>query len=399
VEKTNRYLTAIAAAKLAWDSGAGPVGGREFARQTVNATQNENARWNTPEWVRGRKGALFPFMKYIMNTVGRFAFFNDPAALRWWIAMVAAAGVTGVPFAEDVLELLDGILTQAKQRLGLKDPFVDLSADLHKMFATIGTDPEVVMHGAARDSFGASYYADKAGLPYPSFDISGAMGFGNILPGTRTVRDALQGRQMTGAEFAGSFMAESGATAANIFSAIGGMVGDDPDTWKRAETGMPKAFSNFSKALRASKQGGLYSKDGRPLMEVDSQDPVHRAELYGMAFGFPPTRLTESLEVQQWQRRASTYYQTRYRTLLEDINFAAYNGDREAYARAMKAKDAFNRTVPYPRMRISPETLSDSKEAYFKARKERELGRTGDPKTFHLEKSYEGLQGEVRQGN
>ena len=392
VEKTNRYLTSIAAAKLAWDAGNSDYDAMHFARVAVDHTQNENARWNNPEWLRGKKAAFFPFMKYVFNTLNRFAFGNDPAALRWWLVMAAGTGLTGLPFADDLMDLLDATITYGKGQLGYKNPHTEVSADLHNLVGTMGADPELVLHGLARDSFGASYWAETGGLPIPRFDLSGSLGMGNILPGTKTLKAAMQGQEMSGAEFAGKLFEEAGATSSNLISAVGGLVGDDPDTWRQAEVGLPTFLRNASKAFRASANKGIFSKSGDTIAEFDTDDPVKKAELYGLTFSFQPTAISEGMEVEQWKRRAVSYYQIRYRELLKAYDHAVYTKDREAIKRAYQAIETYKRQVPFSELAISGEAMRKSVKAYALSREYAKRNLPTDLKQYRLERSFEGLQ-------
>ncbi|NOJ26550.1 MAG: hypothetical protein DA330_00860 [Nitrososphaera sp.] len=403
VEKLNRNITAIAAAKLAFESSASrdePTGQQSvafsFAKQAVSATQNENARWNNPRFSRGRAGSLFPFMKFVANAVNRFAFGNDPAAFRFWLGLLTLAGLSGFPFVEDLEDILDALLTQYKQRMGMKDPHTELSADMHRLIGALGADPELVMHGITSESFGLGFVADNLGFPFPKIDVSNSIGFGNILPFTKTIKKLGQNKDMTGSEIVGSLLEESGASGSSIVSLIGALAADNPDTWARAEVGLPAAFRNASRTMRAAAREGVFSRAGDKIAAFETHDPVAKVELAAMALSFQSSRVTQGWEKEAWKLQGALYYSTWRNQLLNRRNFAYYTNDREAIARVEKDIRIFQKQVPFPELGLEASSLQESLRKYIEARERAKLGLPRDIKQYRLEQSYEGLQGEGR---
>lgn len=391
IEKTNRVVTGFSAMKLGLDMGMSETEAFAFARKTVEDTQNENARWNNPEFARGKAGAFFPFMRYVTHIVNKFAFGGDPASMYWWLVMASMAGVTGLPFAEDVEEIVSGILTQYRQRMGIKNPHVDLNRSMHELIGSLGADPELVMHGLSRESFGLTELANEFGVPFPGVDLSASLGLGNILPGTQAFKQAMQNKDMTSAELLGALAEESGATASSIMGIVGSMVSDDPSTWARAEAALPAALKNVSKAERIRRQEALYDRQGNIVAEFDSEDPLARMELLGLTFGFKPEKISRGQEELWWKKQIVAYYNTRAVDLINKLNHAKYTKDREGIAAARKAIRIYDNQVPFPILRIGIRAETAYQE-YVKSKTLRRMDIPSSMSTYQLWNSVEGAQ-------
>ena len=112
-EQINRRATFIAAYRMAVENGnANPA---EFATKAVNETQFINNRGNKMQWGRGAVGAtLMTFKSYSINyleLLHRMATQNGKdgkmAAALMLGMLVLMAGAGGLPFAEDLNDLVD----------------------------------------------------------------------------------------------------------------------------------------------------------------------------------------------------------------------------------------------------------------------------------------------------
>src|SRR5690606_5366461 len=68
-EKLNRTITAIAAYNLEYARTKDHRTAYNAARDAVDSTQYENARWNRPRFMRGKLGTVFVFHNYLQNTL------------------------------------------------------------------------------------------------------------------------------------------------------------------------------------------------------------------------------------------------------------------------------------------------------------------------------------------
>ena len=82
-EKLNRHVAAIAAFRLAKADGKSKEQAFGAAREAVEKTQYEYARWARPKFMRGKLGGtVFVFQSYLQNTL-YFALGGDPRSLAY----------------------------------------------------------------------------------------------------------------------------------------------------------------------------------------------------------------------------------------------------------------------------------------------------------------------------
>lgn len=162
-EAFNRRTTFIAAYRIAVaNSHPDPF---DFAAQTVADTQGLYNKGNRPNWARGAVGAtLFTFKQFSISYIEWLKRLPAKQRLRALAILFLAAGLQGLPFAEDIEDIIDavgqwlGYGTNTKQ--WLRQHAADLLGEMGGQF---------VNHGIS------------AFLP---LDISARMGLGNLIPGT-----------------------------------------------------------------------------------------------------------------------------------------------------------------------------------------------------------------------
>ena len=268
-ENFNRRITFISAYRMALaDKTLGDP--YAFAARAVEETQSIYSRGNRPNWARGTGafGALgvaaFTFKQYSIAYVellvrmakagpkGRLA----AAAMLGMMAL--AAGMQGVPFAEDIEDLVDTVAQQLGYRGNTKASIREALIDA---FGTGVAD--AMMYGAS------------AGLP---LDVSGRLGLGHLIPaigiGKLTERDR-RGKQL--AELAGP---------------IGGFYGSLMDAVEAAGAGKgggeviaafaPIAVRNAMIGAQMAERGYYSDTRGRRVTDTDAGDAFIKA------LGFQP---------------------------------------------------------------------------------------------------------------
>ena len=173
-EQFNRRSTFIAAYRTAVEQKiADPAG---FAAKAIAETQGVYNKGNKPAWARGAVGStLFTFKQFSISYVEmihRMALGPNAthesrmAALYAMGVMVLVAGVGGLPGADDLDDVISGLL----QSMGYNfDSKAKRRAFLTELLGTGGQ--RFVEHGLS-------------GLPGVPIDVSGRLGLGNLIPGT-----------------------------------------------------------------------------------------------------------------------------------------------------------------------------------------------------------------------
>jgi hypothetical protein len=264
-EQFNRRSTFIAAYRIAVEKGmANPA---QFAEQAVNDTQFVYTKANRPKWARGAVGSvLFTFKTYSINYVEllhRMATKGGPegkrAALLAIGVLFVMSGMSGLPGSDDLDDLIDGLL----QRLGYN---FQSKAQRQRFFAeTIGLGElgaRVLEHGASA-------------LPGVPIDVSGRLGLGNLIPGTRLfTKKQDYGRDV--AEIAGPV----GDLAQRFFEGGGRLL--TGDVVGAVERVSPMAAQNLIKSAEMFTTGRYKDQRGKKVLDVDGYDAAVKA------IGFQP---------------------------------------------------------------------------------------------------------------
>lgn len=389
VEKYNRAVTALASHQLAMEKGMSHDDAVNSARESVQRTQYEYARWARPELMRGKKGSLFLFKSYLQGTL--FYLYNDPGAWRYLAMLAVVGGLQGLPFAEDLLDLMDTSGTWFKEKLGMKDSKVDLRTELRRDAAEfmqgIGANPDMLFRGISSQSFGLGMLGDALGVPIPNIDLSGSLSMGNIIPGTDIFKK-LSGKA-TPQEFVGQ-MAEdvAGPLGSMGMGIVAPFLRDDPNAWRRWERALPLFMRNASKAMRMAEEGQEETAGGSIIASFDIHDPRDRMELVLQTFGFTPTRVSRGWQQYMAELEATQYWTARKSLLTMDFNYASEQKDREGQADAVSAIKEYNNVVPYPAMKVSMEDLKRSHSAYMTRRIKLSRGQALQADFVQLHKDY-----------
>ena len=152
-EKLNRQVMSMAAYNLARDQGYSERKSVAEAQLAVQKSMYEHAQWNRPEFMRGKKSVFWLFYNYVQQTAF-FATRGDPTALRYWLMLGLMSGVMGLPFAEDLEDLIDYVATKLKRELGSKNPKIQIRMEMRDMLNEMNINPDLVLHGFAQNSFG-----------------------------------------------------------------------------------------------------------------------------------------------------------------------------------------------------------------------------------------------------
>lgn len=411
-EEINRRVTFMAAFRLArrkiangrkWDSLAEWEQEQIYneAREAIDSTMYEYARWNRPAFMRGRASVVFLFYSYVQNTM--YFATRDPGAGRFWLMMLMVAGVQGLPMAEDLLDLLDTLFAQfpeLRNRLGMKERgLTDLRTEMREGLTELaGAEAaDLILHGLGRKyGLGPLHLLELTGLPIPNVDISGSLSLGDVIPGTGLPRAMARGD-----DFDRAFVREgtdiAGAPAGMAMGLLEAVVSNELDAIKRVEKAMPNFLRYPLRAARIVRDEGLTDRTGALTHEVDPSDPQQLAELAALSLGFNPTEYARQSEKSWAVAEHSRFYTTQRQMLIKAYEYAHREGNDELREKAFSEIQKFNARAPDPGLRIGPRTLRQSIQNAAKRRAliEREIG--PDRATRELEGELRSLWPETRR--
>lgn len=365
-EKLNRETVFLAARELAKQRGLKGEAVYRAAREAVQTTMFEYAKWNRPEFMRGKKSVFFLFWNY-MQHLAYLAYGGEggKVAMRVWLGLMLAAGAQGLPFAENFFDIFDWGATEVKELTGSSDPRTDIRGDLRNLANTITDQPDMIMHGLGRYyGLGPMHFLQLFDVPVPNVDVSGSLSAGEVLPG---LREALSAQEDPDAKLGKVVVDALGPIVGIGYNFWRAMADDNPDSWKVWERAMPTAISNVSKAFRRQTVGEQF-RGGGDVVEFAPQNMEHRAENIAQALGFAPTRLNERQELRYSQEQLKQYWTARRAMLMESYAYALMARNSEAVDRATKKIEQFNGAVPSKVLAINQDQLHQSvKQRYRRA--------------------------------
>jgi hypothetical protein len=395
-EKFNREVTFTAAWLLAKERGLNTNGANGelseaglYARDAVQTAMFEYAKWNRPDFMRGKKSVFFLFWQY-MQGLSYLAFGGRGArsAQRVWLMLLLAAGVQGLPFSEVVFDLFDVMGTKIKETLGLADPKVQLRNDIRELARNLTDNPDMIMHGFSSQYGLGPFHL----LGAPPLDVSGSISAGRPIPGVDTLAKEYRTPEEKFGKLTVDVLGPVVGIGYNLWKA---MDSTNPDTWKTWERAMPSVIQQASKALRRDTRQGETLRDGSTAIPFDPTNMDHRLENIAQAVGFTPTRVSRTYELNAVQQDMKLYWTTRRAYVMENYAFAFFSEDKDAISDAKSAVDKFNEQAPAPQLKISGTTLQRSLKERLRGQRLRELGL---PKENAFRGMYEDLSQNYPQG-
>nr|WP_180319388.1 PLxRFG domain-containing protein [Delftia acidovorans] len=282
-EQFNRRATFIAAFRIAKAQGMPDPGA--FARKAVLETQFVYSKANKPQWARGAVGGtLFTFKTYsvsyleLMQRMWKQGGPEGKRAVGWALAMLLLmGGAGGVPFAEDVEDLIDG----AGQLMGY-----NISSKQWRKQA---------LAGIVGKELGEFMEQGLSGLPGAPIDVSGRLGMGNLIPGTGLFLTK-QSRERDLLEVVGP----AGDLVARGFTA--GRKVLTGDVAGAALEVSPTAVRNLAKGADMAATGMYRDQKGYKVIDTTL------AEAAAKAIGFQPKSVAEVQEANSFMQRSKSFY-------------------------------------------------------------------------------------------
>lgn len=339
-EKINRIATFIAAYKLGMEGGVdpgNPEGGKvqlqgeelyNFAQRMVYNTQNRYDEANRPALARNPIWAiLFTFKSYpifMIETISALYKESPRAAAFMLLSLAVASGVNGIPFAEDLMDLVDTVAQRLfgspfNMQRAMKNTLKNASE------AVVGADLSgVLLHGLVNELTGLSF-ASRVGL-------------GNMIPGTRLgaadtdYKRTLQ--EMLGpvaSQVSGAFEAAGSLTKGNFYEAL--------------RQGAPVAVQNALKGYEQFTRGYAADVQGRKLVDASG------LEALAQSVGFSSAGLAKAYEMDRIDKQTQAFYAMVRLDFTRDIVAALRDGKQSQVREIMDSVQAWNKQ--YPEMPIA----------------------------------------------
>lgn len=320
-EQFNRRSTFIASYRLAKEQGI--QNPSAFARKAVLDTQFVYSKAVKPQWARGTiGGTLFTFKTYsvsyleLMQRMWTQGGKEGKRAVGWSIAMLMLmGGAGGLPFAEDIEDLIDAGGQLMGYSMSVKQWRKQLMQDvLGKELA------DFIEQGVS-------------GLPGAPVDISGRLGMGNLIPGTGLFLEKRDhSRDMLEIIGPAGDLIQRAATGAR--KALTG------DIAGAALEVSPTAVRNLAKGVDMADSGIYKDSKGRKVIDVTL------AEAAAKAIGFQPKSVAETQEATATEQNLIGQNRAMKERLTADMAQAVYDKDVERQAEIRERQQAWNRRNP-----------------------------------------------------
>ena len=331
-EQLNRRTTALAAYRLgkerALANGMSEVEARavasEAARTAVNTSQGEYAMFNRSKMARGDiMQFVFMYKQFVIITIELLKGMDYRGRALSLGLLLLASGMKGLPFGEDILDIIDTIA----QKLGL----------------TMGSVEKELLEFLDGVAPGLGYFAMNGVMNrMTGSTFSTRLGLGDIFPLTGAMRAGADPvRELT--NFAGPVVgAVSGAiaTVGDLTNYAAEVAGVKADT-----TSFSTILRNSPiSALRALSDAAIYMDDGRITNargQIVSNDVTLWAVL-SRAAGFYPAVATEQNDVVRMSRYIAEYGKEVKASFVTSYVKAKLNGDRDRMREIVKDVAAWN---------------------------------------------------------
>lgn len=320
-EQFNRRSTFIASYRLAKEQGI--QNPSAFARKAVLDTQFVYSKAVKPQWARGTiGGTLFTFKTYsvsyleLMQRMWTQGGKEGKRAVGWSIAMLMLmGGAGGLPFAEDIEDLIDAGGQLMGYSMSVKQWRKQLMQDvLGKELA------DFIEQGLS-------------GLPGAPVDISGRLGMGNLIPGTGLFLEKRDhSRDMLEIIGPAGDLIQRAATGAR--KALTG------DIAGAALEVSPTAVRNLAKGVDMADSGIYKDSKGRKVIDVTLGEAVAKA------VGFQPKSVAETQEATATEQNLIGQNRAMKERLTADMAQAVYDKDVERQAEIRERQQAWNRRNP-----------------------------------------------------
>lgn len=267
-EQWNRGISFLAAYRIAKANGG--VNAYEFAHEAVDATQFVYGKANRPVAFRGNVGSLVGTFKTFnisyIELAKRLYTHDKKAFAVMMLTLMALAGAQGLPFAEDIGDLLDTI----GQWMGYN---TNTQKALRKRATEImGKDiADVLLHG-------------MSAIPGVPIDVAQRMGMHNLVPGSAILKTSEPDKTRDIMDMLGP----AATLFRNAGTAAQGLATGQPAQLKLLA---PLALQNVAKGAEIAETGQYRDMKGRKVMDADLMDAMWKT------VGFQPAKVAQESRI------------------------------------------------------------------------------------------------------
>lgn len=318
-EKFNRKLTFVAAYNMA-PKGADPYA---FAVRAVNETQGIYNKVNRPNWARSPVGRVIltfkQFSLMYVELLSRMWKRGGPEGKRAALIMLAvlalAAGEEGLPFVQDIDDLIDTVgqlfgLDTNMRRNKREMAYAILSKELGDLFL----------------------YGLSSQMP---LDVSGRLGLGNFIPGTALLKKSDEQMRVRNAiELLGP-AAGMGAQLGDAYDAA-----TEGNSGKAFQNLAPKAIKDLMAAGEMAHKGYAGDVKGRKVVDVGLGDAAIKAS------GFNPTKIAQAHRKTMPLQQDISLHRITESSIANQWARGVKDEDADVVADAQKRRDQWNKSNP-----------------------------------------------------
>lgn len=393
-EKFNRYVAALSAYRIAErDLNMKPEDAIQYAVTAIQSSQFEYAKFNRPEFMRGKKSVVFLFWQYIQHA--SYLFFGGKGARvakRMWLMTLFLAGLEGLPFAQLLTNAIDFTGTAVRDVFGVSDPKVEINKMIRELISNIYDRPDDIMKGFSYHyGLGPFHLLNYMGVPVPNVTTEGSLGFGNPMPWFDSILDpSVSDMDKALGQTAAAILGPIGGMALGVVEAVG--YSKEEDNWKRWEKTLPVFMKNASQGVRWAVRGEETTSNGMQVTAFET--PEQRAEIALKTLGFTPTRVDQTRRQMRAAQQGLLYLQARKQMLLDDLWHAKQTNDREYLADVKQSIREYNdqvRSDGLAKFVITADTMINSLSERNKARALSEKGLAADQRQEILRRQMEKL--------
>lgn len=331
-EGFNRKLTFIAAWEVA--KANGEKNPYAFAVRAVNETQGIYNKVNRPNWARGTVGrTVLTFKQFslmYLELLNRMWRHGGPEGKRAALIMLAvlmlAAGSDGLPFAQDLDDLIDTV------------------GQLFGLDTNMKRNKRRLAHEILGKSLGDMFlYGVSSELP---LDFSGRLGLGNLIPGSAALKpsaEASKVREVT----------EVFGPAAGLLTQIGDAYDAAAEgNWGKAGQNLaPMAVKNLLAGVEMAKKGYATDVKGRKVTETTNTDAAFKA------IGFNPTAVAQETRKTMPVQQDIALQKKTEASIVDQWAQARVDNNEAGMAAAIKRLDDWNKTNPDTPIKINSDQL------------------------------------------
>lgn len=338
-EQINRRLTYVAAYRTAVEQGMNDPDG--FARRAIRETQFVYNKANKMRWGRGAVGGtLMTFKTYtisyleLMSRMWGNGAEGKKAVGFMLLMMFAIGGAGGLPFAEDMQDIINAIAQLFGYNINSGDKLHDMvERHTSKMFAD---------------------YMANGVLNWLPADVSGRLGMGNILPATGLLLNkADHSRDIAElAGPAGDFVTRMAGMSKGVAQGTANILqGDVADGLGNIGGGLklaaPKAVSNALQGIDMAVTGQYRDKKGAKIEDTDMLDASLKA------IGFQPTKVAR-VQSANWDNQSLVATQEKRASDIRQLwAEGIYEHDSRKVAKARRMLAEWNEKNPDQTIKIN----------------------------------------------